>query len=75
MSEQTEYWFNMQSGLVEVGKQSLALYRIGPFDDYESAENALEIIATRSAAWADDDDEENFAEQGHSEKDSSGDGN
>ena len=45
----------MQTGEVEVGKQTLALYRIGPFSDYESAANALEIIAARSAAWADED--------------------
>ena len=57
---ETEYWFNMQTGEVEVGKQTLALYRIGPFDNYESAEHALEIIAARSAAWADEDaDQEN----------------
>jgi hypothetical protein len=65
---ETEYWFNMQTGEVEVGKQTLALYRIGPFEDSESAENALEIIAARSAAWADEEDD-------YSEKDSSGDGN
>ena len=51
-----EFWFNMQTGEVEVGKQSLALYRIGPFADRESAENALEIIAARASAWADDDE-------------------
>ena len=53
-----EFWFNMQTGEVEVGKQSLALYRIGPFADRESAENALEIIAARASAWADDDETE-----------------
>jgi hypothetical protein len=59
MSEQeTEFWFNMQTGEVEEGKQSLALYRIGPFDNREDAENALEIIAERSAAWADEEDED-----------------
>ena len=57
-SDATEFWFNMQTGEVEVGKQTLALYRIGPFDDYESAEHALEIIAARAAAWGDEDDED-----------------
>ena len=56
--QETEFWFNMQTGEVEEGKQSLALYRVGPFDSREDAENALEIIAARSAAWADDEDEE-----------------
>jgi hypothetical protein len=69
---ETEYWFNMQTGEVEVGKQSLALYRIGPFSDYESAANALEIIAARSAQWQDED--EDFEQAGYSENDSASDG-
>ena len=56
--QETEYWFNIQTGEVEEGKQSLALYRIGPFHTREEAENALQIIAERSAAWADDEDED-----------------
>jgi len=55
---ETEFWFNMQTGEVEVGKQTLALYRIGPFATREEAENALEIIAERSAAWADDEEDD-----------------
>ncbi len=68
--EATEFWFNMQTGEVEVGKQSLALYRVGPFADRESAENALEIIAARASAWADEDEDENY-----SANDSSAEGN
>lgn len=55
---ETEFWFNMQTGEVEAGKQTLALYRIGPFETFEEAESALEIIAARSAAWADEDENE-----------------
>jgi len=71
MSE-NEFWFNMKTGEVESGKQSLALYRIGPFETFELAENALEIIAARSAEWLEDDEQRDEFVQ--SEKDSSADG-
>ena len=75
MSEEaTEFWFNMQTGIVEEGKQSLALYRIGPFGDRYSAEHALEIIAARSAAWA-DEEEDGLPSENYSLKDSSDEGN
>lgn len=48
---EVEYWFNTHTGQVEVGKQSLALYRLGPFDSYEAAKNAPQIIAARAAEW------------------------
>jgi hypothetical protein len=70
--DETEYWFNIQTGEVEVGKQSLALFRIGPFSDFESAARALEIIAARTAHWQDDD--EAYEQVGYSENDSSADG-
>lgn len=42
---------------VEVGKQALALYRIGPFETLDEAENALEILRSRSQAWTDEDEQ------------------
>jgi len=51
----TEYWFNDRTGLVEVGPQSLAIYRIGPFKTREEAERALEIVEQRADAWAAED--------------------
>lgn len=71
MSE-NEFWFNMKTGEVEIGKQSIALYRIGPFETYEMAENALDIISARSAQWQEDDEQRDEFVQ--SEKDSSADG-
>lgn len=56
--EQTEYWFNTRTGQVEVGKQTLALYRLGPFKTRQEAERAPEIIAQRAAAWQKEDSEE-----------------
>jgi hypothetical protein len=54
----TEYWFNTKNMSVEVGKQDLAIYRIGPFDSYEDAQNALQILKSRSDAWAEEDEAE-----------------
>ena len=40
---------------VEVGKQVLALYRIGPFATRSEAENALSTLKARSDAWAEEE--------------------
>ena len=45
--ELPEYWFNTRTGLVEVGPQSRARDRIGPFTTRSEAERALETIAAR----------------------------
>lgn len=50
-NESDQYWFNTHTGQVEVGKQSLALYRLGPFSSRAEAERAPQIIADRAAAW------------------------
>lgn len=57
--ESSKYWFNTHTGQIEMGKQSLAVYRLGPFDTEEQARNAPQIIAERAAAWrAEEEDEE-----------------
>ena len=56
--ESVQYWFNTHTGQVEVGKQSIALYRLGPFASREEAERAPQIIADRSAAWRAEEDHE-----------------
>jgi hypothetical protein len=43
---------------VEVGKQALALYRIGPFESLEEAKNALQTLKSRSDAWREEESEE-----------------
>jgi cell division protein FtsN len=40
---------------VEVGKQALALYRIGPFQTRAEAEKALETLRARSEQWSKED--------------------
>lgn len=52
-----QYWFNTQTKSVEVGKQSLAVYRLGPFLTKQEAERAPQIIAERAAAWRAEDEQ------------------
>lgn len=53
-----EYWFNERTGEVEVGPQSLASDRLGPFATRAEAERALETIRRRAEAWnAEDEDD------------------
>lgn len=56
--QKTEYWFNTKTMSVEVGKQALALYRIGPFESRADAENAFEILKSRSKTWSDEEEQE-----------------
>jgi hypothetical protein len=50
-----EYWFNTKTQEVEIGKQSLSLDRLGPFETFDEAKNALETIANRAAALRKED--------------------
>lgn len=56
---ETEYWFNTKTNLVEVGKQSIAVYRIGPFKTRTDAEHALALLAAKSKAWREEQEREN----------------
>ena len=49
--EAKEFWFNTQTKTVEVGKQTAALFRIGPFATREEASRALDTIEQRTQAW------------------------
>ncbi len=55
-NEPKEYWFNTNTNEVEVGKLVAAIYRIGPFSDYESAARALEILQERAKAWREEEE-------------------
>ncbi|MEY4320119.1 MAG: hypothetical protein RLZZ471_60 [Actinomycetota bacterium] len=56
--EPKEFWFNTKTNQVEVGKQSIAVYRIGPFSSFEDAQRALEILAEKAKQWRDKDEQE-----------------
>ena len=51
----TEWYYNIRTGEVEEGKQSLASELDGPFATQEEAARAPEIIAERSRKWAEED--------------------
>lgn len=53
-----EFWFNTKTNQVEVGKQSIAIYRIGPFKTFAEAAKALEILASKAKDWRDEDERE-----------------
>ena len=59
--EKLEYWFNTSTGEVEVGKQSLASDRLGPFDTYDKAKNALEVLRKRAAAIRAEEEAEDWS--------------
>jgi hypothetical protein len=48
----TEWFYNIKTGEVEEGRQSIASELDGPFASREEAERATEIIAERSRQWA-----------------------
>ncbi|MFM6963623.1 MAG: SPOR domain-containing protein [Micrococcales bacterium] len=56
--DKVEYWFNMKTKTVEVGKQSAALYRVGPFETEAEAKAAESLLAERAQAWLDADQAE-----------------
>ncbi|MGO3833890.1 MAG: methionine aminopeptidase [Microbacteriaceae bacterium] len=49
------YWFNVKTGEVEVGKQSLSIDRLGPFETREEAQRATEILEERARKWAEEE--------------------
>jgi hypothetical protein len=53
--DEDKYWYNLKTGEVEHGPQSLGIDRAGPFDTAEEAARAPETIAERSRAWAAED--------------------
>jgi hypothetical protein len=53
--ETPEFWFNLKSLTVEVGKKSPAPNRLGPFSSREKAEQALQTIRARTEKWNSED--------------------
>jgi len=51
----TEWFYNIKTGLVEEGRQSLASDLNGPFVSRDDAARAPQIIAERARTWAADD--------------------
>jgi hypothetical protein len=55
----TEWFYNIKTGEVEEGRQSLASDLDGPFASRDEAARAPEIIAERSRKWAAEDGSDN----------------
>lgn len=53
--EKVEYWFNTKSKMVEVGKQSLSMDRLGPFDSFEEAAQAEKLVSERARKLREED--------------------
>ena len=58
MSEKVQYWFNTQTNAVEVGPQSLSLYRIGPFESFAEAAMALKVVADKARRIREEDEQD-----------------
>ena len=54
-----DWFYNIRTGEVEEGRQSLASDLDGPFATREEAARAPEIIAERSRKWAEDEAKNN----------------
>ena len=55
MTEAKQYWFNTKTKTVEEGRQTLAIYRIGPFGTREEALRAYEILRERTEKWEEEE--------------------
>lgn len=51
------YWYNQKTGEVEVGPQSISLDRIGPFETFDEAKRAPELIAEKARRLREEDRE------------------
>lgn len=49
------YYFNVETGEVEQGKQSSWSSRLGPYPTREAAQQALETARRRTTAWDEED--------------------
>ena len=50
-----EYWYNLETGVVEEGMVSPGYDRAGPFATREEAAQAPQLIEQRSREWAAED--------------------
>lgn len=55
MSDESKYWYNLETQQVEQGFASPMADRAGPFDTAEEAARAPELLRKRSEKWDEDD--------------------
>lgn len=56
--QEKRFWFNTRTREVEEGPKSLGLDRIGPFDSYEQALRAEEIVREKAQKIRDEEEED-----------------
>lgn len=61
-----KYWFNTKSRKVEYGRQSLSVYRLGPYETEAEAMRAEEAIAERGKKLIEEDQSNELSEDGNS---------
>ncbi|MBK0330096.1 SPOR domain-containing protein [Brachybacterium halotolerans subsp. kimchii] len=54
---QSEFYYNMDTGEVEEGKQSSGSELMGPYPTREKAASALRTAAQRNEAWEGEDED------------------
>jgi len=65
-SGEEKYWYVFATGKVEKGFESPAVDRAGPFDTYEEAADAPQLLKERSKAWAEEEArEDDWGAPGH----------
>jgi hypothetical protein len=57
VSGEKQFWYNTKTMQVEEGPQSLAIYRIGPFETKEEAAAGLRLVLDRAERLLAEDDE------------------
>jgi hypothetical protein len=61
-----KYWFNTKTRKVEYGRQSLSVYRLGPYETEAEAMRAEEAIAERGKKLIEEDQSNELSEDGNS---------
>jgi hypothetical protein len=57
MSTDEQYWYNTETGAVEVGHRSSWTHLMGPYRTRAEAEQALSRAKSRNESWEKDDED------------------
>ncbi len=52
-----QWWYNLSTGLVEQGMQSISTDRVGPFNTKLEAENAMTTLHENALRWEEEDED------------------
>ncbi|MDN6521156.1 MAG: methionine aminopeptidase [Yaniella sp.] len=60
MTDEKRYWYNVKTGEVEDGPQSMGKDRIGPIATRDEAANALASYEQRNLSWDEEDEDDDW---------------